>query len=391
MPESLPAAAVVADVLARQHLVDGARATAVVATAADLVGLHATGAMNPYLQLFERLEHFARDDLDEQLYDRRTLAEIRCMRGTLFVLPLDLVPIAWGATNRTVLRLSTAYLESRGVSPAAYAQWTQRILDALAGGAASTADLRRILAAPTDLDLSAVVNQLCDEGLVVRDRPVSGWRDARHTYRRFADALPGVSLDVDEDVATAALVQRYVTAYGPVTLDDISWWTGLGVRRCGAAVDALGDHLVTTRVQGWDGAHVADLPTVERIAAQTGAPAAQVAVLSYLDPLMMGYRDRARLLDAAHHDLVYDRGGNATNVILLGGMVTGVWDIDPVSDQALCYRLAAWTPRTSTQVHRRLQRLASFVLGAPAGLREVPTMTPLPARRAGWFMKPLRS
>ena len=85
----LAAARAVADVLARQHLREDAPATDVVQTARDLVGLHATGAPNPYLQLFTRMPGFTRQALDHELYERRSLARVRCMRGTLFMLPLD--------------------------------------------------------------------------------------------------------------------------------------------------------------------------------------------------------------------------------------------------------------------------------------------------------------
>ena len=45
-----------------------ARAADVVQTARDLVGLHATGAPNPYLQLRVRVSGFERSMLDRELY-----------------------------------------------------------------------------------------------------------------------------------------------------------------------------------------------------------------------------------------------------------------------------------------------------------------------------------
>jgi hypothetical protein len=92
----LPAACAVADGLARQHLREDAPATDVVQTARDLVGLHATGAPNPYLQLFARMPGFARTALDHELYERRSLVRVRCMRGTLFLLSLDLLSYCVG-------------------------------------------------------------------------------------------------------------------------------------------------------------------------------------------------------------------------------------------------------------------------------------------------------
>lgn len=95
----LDARSVVAAGLARQYLRDDALAADVVRVATDVVGLHATGAPNPYLQLLARVVGFQRSMLDHESYERRTLVRVRCMRGTLFVLPLDLLPIAWAATR----------------------------------------------------------------------------------------------------------------------------------------------------------------------------------------------------------------------------------------------------------------------------------------------------
>lgn len=114
---NLEVAATVSDGLARHHLRDDAQATDVVQTARDLVGLHATGAPNPYLQLRVRVSGFERSMLDRELYEQRSLVRVRCMRGTLFALPLDLLPIAWAATRHLVLNPVDELLGVPGTGP----------------------------------------------------------------------------------------------------------------------------------------------------------------------------------------------------------------------------------------------------------------------------------
>jgi Winged helix DNA-binding domain len=159
----LAAAHAVADVLARQHLREDAPATDVVQTARDLVGLHATGAPNPYLQLFTRMPGFTRQPLDHELYERRSLARVRCMRGTLFMLPLDLLPIAWAATRELVLGPSTKYLAAQGLTRRSYKRWASLVDAVLADRALSAAQIRAELGAGRDVSLPAVLNQMCDE------------------------------------------------------------------------------------------------------------------------------------------------------------------------------------------------------------------------------------
>jgi hypothetical protein len=65
--------------LAKHHLTPGARSDDLVRIAGDVGGLHATGVTTPYLSLLARTRTFARDDLEEELYERRTLAKLRCV------------------------------------------------------------------------------------------------------------------------------------------------------------------------------------------------------------------------------------------------------------------------------------------------------------------------
>lgn len=380
----------VADGLARQHLRDDARAGDVVQAAGDLVGLHGTGAPNPYLQLLVRVPNFERRMLDRELYERRSLARVRCMRGTLFVLPVDLLPIAWAATRRLVLDMSTSYLASQGLSPRAYQRWANRVEALLAGRALSAAQVRSALGAGGQVRIPVVLNQMCDEGRLLRDRPVAGWRDARHTYRRFAEALPQVRLDsCDPAEATVALVERYLARYGPVTVDDVAWWTGLGIGRCRAALDELGDRLTRVDVPGWDGEHLVLRADLDRMLHAAEPRRRQVSLLAELDPYTMGFRSRARLLDRPRHSYVYDRSGNATSVVLVDGRIAGVWDLLADRHEARFHPFGALPTEEAERIHAELATIGAFLTDAAVTVQPVDRMTPLTDRSAGWVRKPL--
>jgi DNA glycosylase AlkZ-like len=386
----LDARSVVADGLARQHLRDDALGTDAVQVARDVVGLHATGAPNPYLQLLVRCVGFDRSMLDRELYERRTLVRARCMRGTLFVLPLDLLPIAWAATRTGVLNASTAYLASQGLTVAAYERWAVRIESLLTGRALSAAQVRSALQVGREVPVSAVLNQMCDEGRLLRDRPVAGWRDARNTYRRFSEALPQVRLDSCSPAeATRQLVARYIARYGPITLADIAWWTGVGISRCRTALAELEDQVLPVRVSGWDGDYVIVRADLDRMLHAAAPRPTQLSLLASLDPYTMGFRDRARMLDAGLHDFVYDRSGNATSVVIIDGRVAGVWNVLADHGKARFFLFA--TPSTAVEERLRdgLAAVSAVITGSPMIVKRSDHMTPLTERRAGWVLKPL--
>ena len=98
--------------LAKQHLTPHISGRTKV-IAEDLVGLHATGSTSPYVQLLARMAGFQRSDLDRAPYHDRSLARVRCMRGTVFVVTRKLLPIVLAATRRSL----------EPASPATWQRW----------------------------------------------------------------------------------------------------------------------------------------------------------------------------------------------------------------------------------------------------------------------------
>lgn len=378
------------DVLRRQHLAGATSGANVVDVARDLVGLHGTDAASPHLQLLARLPGFTRDHLEHELYHRRTLVLARCMRGTLFILPVALLEIAWAATRELVVGPSRRYLAGQWITPAAYRRWAAAIDRLLQGRALSASAIRTELRAGGDIPIPVILNQMCDDGYLLRDEPVAGWRDPRHTYRRFDECLPDAVLDrYERDEAIALLVERYIARYGPVTIRDIGWWTGLGVRRTRAALQRLGGAVVATDLPGWTGQYVVRAEDLNRLTDSPTHEDPQVAVLPMLDPFTMGYRDRERLIHPHHHNLVYDGSGNATNSLLVCGRIAGVWDVVDEHDEVRYHPLASWPSDLERQVRDLLARTASFIVARPVRPQRTDHMVPLTQRRRGWVKKPL--
>lgn len=74
-----------ARLVARHHL--GRTAADVASAVDDLVALHSSDPVTPYLALWARVPEFSVADLDHALYRDRSLCRLHAMRRTLFVVP----------------------------------------------------------------------------------------------------------------------------------------------------------------------------------------------------------------------------------------------------------------------------------------------------------------
>ena len=106
-----------------------------------------------------------------------------------------------------------------------YKDASREILEILKGKGMSTLQIKKQLG--SRLNISPIVNLMCDQGLLMRGRSDKGWKSNTHTYYVFSDYFPGMDLNaVDPSEAREMTVRQYLAAYGPATVKDISWWSG---------------------------------------------------------------------------------------------------------------------------------------------------------------------
>ena len=86
-----------AHVFAKQGLAGGRLPTVPDAVAAT-AGIYGT-APTCYLSAAARVADFRLADLDAELYDKRSVVRLRCMRGMAYIEPLDLLPVLFACTG----------------------------------------------------------------------------------------------------------------------------------------------------------------------------------------------------------------------------------------------------------------------------------------------------
>lgn len=315
-----------------------------------LIGLHATDPATVFLSARARIEGFEVQDLERALYEDRALVRMLAMRRTMWVVARDDVDMvqagaadAVAAAQRRRLLRELASADLGGARPEPWLDaLEEKVCHVLAEqGELTGAQLgRSVPELRTSITISPgkpyggevsitsqVLNLMSMRGKLVRGRPLGDWNSTRYRWALRERWLPEERW-VPTEEARVALVRRWLAGFGPGTLEDLKWWTGLPVTAIRTALKSLR----VTEVQLAEG--VGYLLTSDQEPVRSDEP--WVALLPSLDPTVMGWRHRDWYL-GPHRDALFDRSGNAGPTVWVDGRVVGGWGQRP--NGAVAYRL----------------------------------------------------
>ncbi|MEU9110908.1 winged helix DNA-binding domain-containing protein [Streptomyces sp. NPDC048483] len=297
--------------------------------AAAMCGAHAQVLSAAELSLMLRTDHGTRVAVRDALWTDRTLVKTYGPRGTVHLLPAaDLA--MWTGALSAVPAGSSPSPQGVRLTPDQTDQVLAAIEDALEEAEPTIDELGEAVVAATgpwagDLVMPAF------QGMWPRWRQVmhrAGQRGAlcfgpgrgrKVTYTSPRRALPGFC-PMDGPTALAALVRRYLYAYGPATSADFATWLGAPPRWAADLFASLADGLQQVDFAGapaWIMAGDTSGPT---------ADPAPVRLLPYFDAYGIASRPRDLLFPgrAAERALAGRQAGNYP-VVLIDGVVGGVW------------------------------------------------------------------
>jgi hypothetical protein len=293
-------------VLARQLLLERKRLAAV-AVIERLVGLQAQWPSSPYIGIWTRTTSFRRATL-ERLLARGDVVKATVMRQTLhLVTPRDyaLIRAAMSETNfpwesELAGRLAPSVRKLAAAGPVASAdaiahiERNYRLNGVSARRAWQAARMRAHL---------------------VHHHETALWR-ARPEGRFVAIAEPETHAPLE---ARAELIRRYLTAFGPASLRDISRWSMMHVPELTASL-ALLEPL--RRFRDENGRELFDVPRAPLPDPDTPAP---VRFLPKWDNVLLAWADRTRVLPEPYRKRVIGMNGDVAQTFLVDGFVAGTW------------------------------------------------------------------
>jgi hypothetical protein len=277
---------------------------------------------------------------ERALYEDRSLVRMLGMRRTMFVVPREDVATVHAACTEAIAAVERRKLldllrEAR-IAPDADA-WLRDVaaatlaaLDRMgdATGAelsAQVPELRRKVTFAAGKAYEATVTMttrvlflLAAEGLIVRGRPRGSWISSQFQWARTGRWLGADIPPVPVEEARTHLVRAWLRSFGPGTVEDLRWWSGLTIGAIRRSLDEL--HAVAVGVDGTGAVGYLLPDDIE----PTPPAGPWGALLPALDPTVMAWKDRAWFL-GGHGAALFDRTGNAGPTAWWDGRVVGGW------------------------------------------------------------------
>ncbi len=364
----------------RHQLAGGAADPEAVARA--MVALHATDPASVYLSVLARSATSTLADVSAAMYDRRTLVRWMAMRRTLFVFPREDIPTVQAAVSASLSaalrRRLISLLNRNGTDPpvrnADLGAWLagveKRVERAVLerGSATGTQlatdvpDLATMIPARTASErphrlTTPLLTLMSAEGRLVRGTPTGAWTNRQHRWEPSTTWWPAGLPALDENEAQRELARRWLSRFGPATVEDLQWWTGWTKTARARALAGL--TVEDVDLHGRPGIALAE---PDRAPDESDEVAPAAALLPALDPTPMGWKHRDWYL-SIDPAAVFDRAGNIGPTLWWDGEIIGSWAVTATGE--VCTAILVDRGRdANAAVEHMAQRLPGRLGGA---------------------------
>jgi winged helix DNA-binding protein len=342
--------------LARHHLLSPAGSDPV-AVCRDVCGMQAQLMPAAQMNIAARTRGISAARIRAALWKERTLVKALCMRQTVHLLSAADFPMYAAAVRRSRVAAVVRIMARFGITVADREALLRAILETLAAGPVPNRELTARVRPRVTRRVRAWMDRVWNanrlalvEGLICYGPDLG----QQVTFVRVDRWLPAPAA-IAENEAQRLLLQKFLRAYGPASLQDFSKWSGIPLAEARGAWEGSTDEMAEVSVAG----RPAWLLRKDFKALQASAldgPA--VSLLAAFDPYLLAHARKDQLLDPRHYKRVYRSLGMISPVVLVDGRVAGIWRHSPAGGGRLAVSVELFAKAGSALRQRIAQQAA---------------------------------
>jgi len=305
------------------HHLDQSQAD-LIALCQNVCGVQAQVMSAAEMALWARRHDLKREDIHSALWENRTLVKTSCMRQTLHLLPAIDFSIYISALKKSRVEALLRIMSKFGVTQKDAEAMNATVMEILAAGPLTQRELTDQIKPQVGKKVQTWMEHVWS---VFRPAIVEGLicygpnRGQEATFVRVDQWLPKQK-EVSEKIAQQILLRRYLSAYGPATVQDFSKWSGIPMKEAKGIGESLEGELVNIH---FDDKKVFVLREDYDQLINGDLDHQILRLLPGFDPYLLGHAEKDHLVNSSDYKRVYRNQGWISPVILLNGRVIGTW------------------------------------------------------------------
>ncbi len=267
-------------------------------------------------------------EIDQLLWDQKSLVKTWAMRGTLHLLPASELGLWIAALRQRPWKITPAWEKYHGITGKQLDALTETIPSVLSAEPMTRAAVNEAVVARTsdrglakalESGWSQVLKPAANRGLLAQGPP-----NGRNVT--FVDPAAWIGASLDEpgpEEGMRAMIERFLDANGPATITDFARWLGVDPKTGREMMTPFLDGLVPVDIevyQGWLTPHGAKK-------AAESEPEGGVYLLPGFDPYTLApISHRDHIIPEGRVDDVSKAAGWIAPVIVVEGRIVGTWE-----------------------------------------------------------------
>ena len=292
-------------VLAKHNILPGTQVTNIAEVANNHLGLHSARIMTPYTTLCSRLVEYTPQMLTSQLFETRELIKLRCMRKTLHMVPHNIAGLLHMATLKLRIAECVLFFDRNNISIDRVERFRETIKDYL-NIPQKSSDIESFISQTLAMNeankhdyAKLILKYVWEVGDLCYVNVANNWEKEDRRYASTKKYYPNLVLnELTSKEAQELLVYYYIKRFGPATIKDFSWWSGLSAKLMADYIEKNNSTFSSVYFDNCDKEFFVLNEELDNLEGYRCIEYDWVTLLAYEDPSIKGYYEsRFRYVD----------------------------------------------------------------------------------------------